>query len=145
MNKKGLALSEILIAIVIISLAMIPSINMIFMFRNYTIHTEDVSIATHLANEKIEEYKHLDFRVLTQFDGNQENGPVVSQKNPMGFRYDSHIFNKFKRKVQIKTNHNGDKNQAMITVHVWWHEKVFDMSDLRYIKLSALKTNEKFF
>ena len=145
MSSRGITLNEILIAIMVISLAIIPSVNMVFSFRNYTIHTEDVNLATYLANEKIEEYKHLDFRVLTRFNGNQENGPVCNQTNPMGFKYDPGIYKKFKRKVYVKTNVDGDKNKVMITVHVWWHNKLFDMNDMRYVKLSVLKTNERFF
>jgi hypothetical protein len=143
--KRGVSLNEIMIAIVILAMALMPSLNMLFTFKSYTLHTEDVMLALHLANEKLEEYKHLDFHELARFDGNVVNGPVSGQDNPLGFSYSQHQFKKYKRKVQIHTNYGGDKNKVMITCHVWWHENLFDFNDRRFVKISALKTNEDIF
>lgn len=143
--NRGVSFQELLIAIAILALAMVPSINMIFHFRSYTLHTEDVNLGLQLASEKMEEYKHMSFRELVQFDGNQENGPVAGQDNPLGYDYSSYLYAKYKRKVHIKTNYGGDKNKCLITVHVWWHDKLFDFNDGRYVRIASLKVNENFF
>lgn len=144
-DRRGLSFNEILIAVVLLALAAVPSVNLVFHFRSYTLHTEDVILALQLASEKMEEYKHLSFRELVQFDGNQENGPVAQQENPLGLDYSDPMYKKFKRKVHIRANAGGDPDRAVITVHVWWHDRMFDFNDGRYVRLASLKVNENFF
>lgn len=144
-GRQGFTFNEILIAVVVLALAMLPSVNMLFQFRSYTLHTEDVNLALQLANEKLEEYKHLTFQELSTMDGNHENGPVTGQSNLLGFPYDGEQWKKFKRKVHIKTAYNGDEHQVLITVHVWWHDKLFDFNDGRFVRIAAVKTNEDYF
>jgi hypothetical protein len=142
-SRRAVTFTEILIAVVMFAIILVPAINMLFNFRVYTLHTEDVSLALALANEKVEQYKHVEFKKLLDLEGNRENGEVTSQKDALNNAYDPIIYKKFKRKVQLKAS--DDKNRVTITVHVWWYEGTYSINDKRIIKITALKTNEDLF
>jgi len=146
LNRRAVTFLEVLIAIGIIALAIMPSINLFTSIKKYTIHTDDVQIALRLAQEKVEEYKSVSFLELKTLLKNGLNKPepeiqVTSQTNTAGTAYSSDIYKKFKRQTTIAYMNN-DPDMVMVTVFVWWYDGTFSGGDQRYVTLKALVTRD---
>ena len=146
LNRRAVSYLEILIAIGIIALAILPSINLFTSIKKYTIHTDDVQIALRLAQEKVEEYKSVSYLELKTLIKNGLNKPepeiqVTSQTNTAGTTYSSDIYKRFKRQTTISYMNN-DPDMIMVTVYVWWYDGSFAGGDQRYVILKALVTRD---
>ncbi|HPG58166.1 MAG TPA: prepilin-type N-terminal cleavage/methylation domain-containing protein [Candidatus Wallbacteria bacterium] len=146
-SAKGVTFVEILIALAILAVAILPSVNVFTSFKKYTIHTEDVQTALRLAQEKIEEYRAVSYPELKALIISGQKNPepnvqVTSQQNAAGFSYANNPdYKKFKRKITLSFLNN-DENTVLITVHVWWYEGNFSAGDQRFVIQKSLLCKE---
>jgi len=140
--NKAFTFVEILIALSIIALAIIPSLNVFRNFKRYTLNTEDIQVALRLAQEKVEQYKSKPYPELTDMIDKGNKNPesdtrVSNQTNSAGFKYTDEQYKKFKRKSTLSYLNN-DPNMVLVTINVWWYDGVVAAGDQRYIILKAL-------
>lgn len=145
-NSRGVTFVEVLIAIAILGMAILPSVNVFTSFKKYTIHTEDVQVGLRLAQEKIEEYRAVTYSelkalVLSGQKNPEPNTLVSAQQNAAGFIYNDPGYKKFKRKITLSFLNN-DENTVLITVHVWWYEGNFSAGDQRFVIQKSLVCRE---
>ncbi len=144
--SRGVTFVEILIALAVLAMAVLPSVNVFTSFKKYTIHTEDVQIGLRLAQEKIEEYRAVTYAELKALIISGQKNPepdtkVTSQHNAAGFAYTDDSYKKFKRKITLSFLNN-DENTVLITVHVWWYEGNFSAGDQRFVIQKSLVCRE---
>jgi prepilin-type N-terminal cleavage/methylation domain-containing protein len=145
-TSRGVTFVEVLIAIAILGMAILPSVNVFTSFKKYTIHTEDVQIGLRLAQEKIEEYRAVTYSelkalILSGQKNPEPNTLVSAQQNAAGFIYNDHGYKKFKRKITLSFLNN-DENTVLITVYVWWYEGNFSAGDQRFVVQKSLVCRE---
>ncbi len=140
-NSRGFTYLEILIAVVILGLAILPSINVFSTFKKYTIHAEDIQLALRLAQEKVEDYKTLPYiklkTLVETMPSPESNVQVSAQKNSAGIAYTDFRYQKFKRRVTLSYL-GGNNEMVLIKVYVWWYDGMFAAGDQRYVVLQAL-------
>lgn len=141
-RARGVTFVEILIALGILAMAILPSVNVFTSFKKYTIHTQDVQTALRLAQEKNEEYRAVSYSELKALIKSGQKNPepnmlVSSQQNAAGFTYTDPNYKRFKRKVSLSFLNN-DENTVLIKTHVWWYEGNFSAGDQRYVIQNTL-------
>jgi len=145
-RRLGATFVEVLIALAILAIAILPSVNVFTSFKKYTIYTEDVQAALCLAQEKIAEYRAVSYpelknSILSGKKNPEPNVLVTAQQNVAGFDYKDPIYKKFKRKITLSFLNN-DENTILITVYVWWYEGSFSAGDQRFVMQKSLVCKE---
>lgn len=141
-RRRAFTFIEILLALAILALAVLPSLNVFKNFKRYTLNTEDIQLGLRLAQERIEEYKSISYpELIDMINKGQKNVEsnvlVPTQSAPGGLKYTHEQYKKYKRKTTLGLLNN-DENTVLITVHVWWYDGMVAAGDQRFIILKAL-------
>ncbi len=146
--KRGFSVLEVMIALVILAITIIPSVNLFGTTVKYTINLHDIQVGMRLAQDAVENYSASSFAELRSvLNGNQdysllpESGQtavVTSQFEP-GRVNVNHEFDKFKRKATL-SKLEGSDDMLLIEVSVWWYDGDFSKSkpDQRFVTLSTV-------
>lgn len=141
-GARGVSFPEILIALSILFVALLPSLNIFIGFKRYTLHSEDIDLALRLSQEKVDHYRTYSYADLRKMvdTGVKEPEPeekVTRQTNLAGYDYADPRYDKYKRKTTITTL-DSDPNKILIKVRVWWYEQSFAAGDPRFVECASL-------
>lgn len=146
--KRGFSVLEVMIALVILAITIIPSVNLFGTTVKYTINIHDIQVGMRLAQDAVENYSASSFAELRSVLGGNpdfsllpESGQtaVVTTQFEQGHRNINHEFDKFKRKATL-SKLEGSDDMLLIEVSVWWYDGDFSKSkhDQRFVTLSSV-------
>lgn len=145
---RGFSVLEVMIALVILAITIIPSVNLFGTTVKYTINLHDIQVGMRLAQDAVENYSASSFAELRSvLNGNQDYGllpesgqtAVVTSQFEQGRVNANHEFDKFKRKATL-SKLEGSDDMLLIEVSVWWYDGDFSKSkpDQRFVTLSTV-------
>jgi|GEM_PF-2063655 len=154
--QKGSFYVELLVAIFILSLALMPLSNLFQTSKAYTVNTADIQLALRLTQEKIDEYRAVSYAELKNLMQGAseivcENGPIKDQTPAYSSGgYDADILKmavNFKRKVSIRYLSSAsqiDREKISIFVQVWWHQDANPKpgNEQRYVEVATVVCND---
>lgn len=146
--RRGFSFLEIMIALVILAITVIPSLNLFGTSVKYTINIHDIQVGMRLAQDALERYSSCSFpelrgllrqtaraRLLPETNQTEK---VTSQFDP-NRNYVNNEFDKFKRTVTLSKLDSSD-DMLMIEATVWWYDGDFSPAkrDQRFVILSTV-------
>jgi prepilin-type N-terminal cleavage/methylation domain-containing protein len=146
--KRGFSVLEVMIALVILAITIIPSVNLFGTTVKYTINIHDIQVGMRLAQDAVENFSASSFAELRSvLNGNQDFGllpesgqtAAITTQFEQGHRNLNHEFDKFKRKATL-SKLEGSDDMLLIEVSVWWYDGDFSKSkpDQRFVTLSTI-------
>jgi len=144
----GFSFLEVMIALVILAVTIIPSVNLFGTTVKYTINIQDIQMGMRLAQDAVEHYSASSFAELRSVlagGGNYKLLPESGQTEMVTTQFErdhrnvNHEFDKFKRKATLSKLDSSD-DMILIEVNVWWYEGDFSSrkADQRYVTLSSI-------
>lgn len=145
---SGYSFLEVMIALVILAITIIPSVNLFGTTVKYTINIHDIQVGMRLAQDALDHYSVCSFPELRSvLSGNSESKllpetgqtEVVTSQFGQGHKNINNEYDKFKRRA-VLTKLDSSDDMLMIEVNVWWYEGDFlsKKTDQRYITLSSI-------
>lgn len=147
-SVKGYSFLEVMIALVILAITIIPSVNLFGTTVKYTINIHDIQAGMRLAQDALDQYsacsfpelrsvlgQNSEFKLLPQ--GSQTE--IVTSQFGAGTKNINNEYDKFKRRATL-TRLDSSNDMLMIEVSVWWYEGDFlsKKTDQRYVTLSSI-------
>ncbi len=120
-NKKAFSLTEIIFALAIVTIALVPLIGLFFRGTSTMAKAEEVTLATAIASKYIAKYDEKRFEELYAATKTEESFKE-------GF---------FNVNVKIEKDYDGDDNKLVIFVTVKWYDRYANKN--REIRLAKLK------
>jgi len=151
-NECGFAFLEVMIALSILAITMLPLMNLFHTSVKYTLNTHDIQAAMRFAEDEIEKYSACSFAELRSVLNAQAQTPllpepgtsqtevITTQLSIDETKYDiNKEFQKFKRKATL-SKVDGSEDMLLIEVNVWWYDGGFASraNDQRFVTLSTI-------
>lgn len=145
---SGYSFLEVMIALVILAITIIPSVNLFGTAVKYTINIHDIQAGMRLAQDALDHYSVSSFPELRSvLGGNSEfkllpeagQTEVVTSQFGQRHKNVNSQYDKFKRRA-VLTKLDSSDDMLMIEVNVWWYEGDFlsNKTDQRYVTLSSI-------
>lgn len=145
---NGFSFLEVMIALVILAITIIPSVNLFGTTVKYTINIQDIQMGMRLAQDAVEHYSASSFAELRSVLAGGDNfkllpesgqTEMVTTQFERDHRNVNREFDKFKRKATLSKVESSD-DMVMIEVNVWWYDGDFSpkKADQRYVTLSSI-------
>ncbi len=146
--RRGFSFLEVMIALVILAITIIPSVNLFGTTVKYTLNIHDIQVGMRLAQDALDHYSACSFpelRSVLNSKAEYKLMPGAGQTEVVTSQFESghysvnNEYDKFKRKVTLSKLDSND-DMLIIEVNVWWYNGNFSpqKADQRYVTLSTV-------